>query len=354
MSFKNHQIIASYLRIISLCKFILLKSFSSTVANLIFRNLLALAMVFSVAVGILSIAPVTLTTPADIVIKKVSEPVTIDGRATELFWEKAQAIEFPLEATMEGGGHINEVTMKVVNDGSNIYLLFQWSDPTESRIKGGDTKANEDRLAVMVSLDPGEPEMPYPRHQIGTHGAAEAGKYDMWHWKAARTDSEGANFSAVTREGITYTFDHPYSFALDEFGNTTERYREGLTEYVEKDPNHPLAKYNEYDVKAKGIWANSEWTLEMARKYTTTDPDYADKQFKQGENFYFAIAVYDGGEGEDLAVKSVTPWHAAQLSDESLIPAARPVYIFYAAGAVMVVLAAIGAIFVLRRRRVPS
>jgi DMSO reductase family type II enzyme heme b subunit len=269
--------------------------------------------------------PISASPATDIVAKKVTESIVVDGMAYESFWQNVSWIEFPLTSTGVGGGHVTSVKVKMVHNGEYLFALFQWSDPTESNIKGGAAAAHEDRLAIMISIGP--PEMATPCMKPGTNGAILAGEADHWHWKAARTDSDGKNFTYVARKGVTYgPMPHPYSFAMDEYINTTARWREGLSEYTEMNATkYPFeAALHLYDVQAKGTWIGTseegQWTLELARKFTTGDPSRIDYQFALGEEFSFAIAVYDGGEGEDGEIKSITTWHTAVLSDELLSP----------------------------------
>ncbi len=278
---------------------------------------------FAVSVlATLTHTPIKASPAAEIVAKKVTESIMIDGISYESFWQNISWNEFPLTSTGAGGGNVPSIKVKMAHNGEYIFVLFQWPDPTNSNDK---LLGSEDRLAMMISI--GIPEMASPCMQPGTNGATLAGEADQWHWKAARTDSDGKNFTYVSRKGVTYgPMPHPYSFAMDEYINTTARWREGLSEYTEMNATkYPFeASLQLYDVQAKGTWIGTtkeaHWTLEFARKFTTDDPGRVDHQFALGEEFSFALAVYDGGEGEDGEIKSITSWHTAELSSELLSP----------------------------------
>ncbi len=267
--------------------------------------------------------PISASPAADIVAKKVTESIVVDGMDYESFWQNVSWVEFPLTSTGVGGGHVTSVKVKMVHNGEYLFVLAQWSDPTDSDDK---LLGSEDRFAVMVSI--GAPQMATPCMKPLTNGAILAGEADHWHWKAARSDGDGKNFTYVSRGGVLYgPMPHPYSFAMDEYINTTARWREGLSEYTEMNATkYPFeATLHLYDVQAKGTWIGTseggQWTLELARKFTTDDPARVDHQFALGEEFSFAIAVYDGGEGEDGDIKSITTWHTTELSSEVLSPA---------------------------------
>ncbi len=285
--------------------------------------IILLATLFTVSVlATVLHTPIKASPAAEIVAKRVTESAVVDGIAYESFWQNLSWTEFPLTSTGTGGGHVTSVKVKMVHNGEYLFTLFQWSDPTDSDDK---LLGSEDRLAMMVSI--GTPEMATPCMKPGTNGAILAGEADQWHWKAARSDSDGKNFTYVSRRGVTYgPMPHPYSFAMDEYINTTARWREGLSEYTEMNATkYPFeATLHLYDVQAKGTWIGTseggQWTLEFARKFETDDPTRVDHQFALGEEFSFALAVYDGGEGEDEDIKSITTWHTIELSNELLSP----------------------------------
>lgn len=282
-----------------------------------------LTVLFAISVmATLMQAPIKASPAAEIIAKQVTESIVVDGIGYESFWQNISWSELPLTSTGAGGGHVTSVKVKMAHNGEYIFVLFQWSDPTNSNDK---LLGSEDRLAMMISI--GTPEMATPCMKPGTNGAILAGEADQWHWKAARTDGDGKNFTYVSRKGVTYgPMPHPYSFAMDEYINTTARWREGLSEYTEMNATkYPFeASLQLYDVQAKGTWFGTsqggQWTLEFARKFTTDDPSRVDHQFVLGEEISYALAVYDGGQGEDEEIKSITTWHTTELSSEMLSP----------------------------------
>jgi hypothetical protein len=53
------------------------------------------------------------------------------------------------------------------------------------------------------------------------------------------------------------------------------------------------------DVQAKGEWANGKWTLELARKLNTGNPD--DAAFDVSRTYKIAVEVQDADPGMDKA-----------------------------------------------------
>jgi len=51
------------------------------------------------------------------------------------------------------------------------------------------------------------------------------------------------------------------------------------------------------DVKAKGVWANGMWRLEIKRKLNTGNPD--DVLLKKGETLKVGIGIFNRSEADD-------------------------------------------------------
>lgn len=146
--------------------------------------------------------------------------IEIDGRADEAVWSQAK----PLTLTTHGGANFDEgatpVTLRALQNGSDMFLHFRWQDVTESlehlplvKTDNGwqvrqdgfqdfDEKSwYEDKFAVIVSnscewdaagtahLGP-KPLGDKPKHWTGQgYHYREQGLVDLWQWKAVRTNA---------------------------------------------------------------------------------------------------------------------------------------------------------------------
>ncbi len=71
--------------------------------------------------------------------------------------------------------------------------------------------------------------------------------------------------------------------------------------YVPGNPSGSAA-----DVRAKGVWTDGRWTLEIGRRLVTTDKGH-DVQFDDlKKTFYFNIAVFDN-DGSNVHTMSLDP-----------------------------------------------
>ncbi|GAB4307460.1 MAG: hypothetical protein Kow0069_04990 [Promethearchaeota archaeon] len=322
--------------------------------------------------------------------------LTLDGQATESFWDQATFQEFSLTAVQGAAtSSVDTLWVRAVVTPTQIRLHAIWRDVTKNNNK---SVSPEDRFVIMILNDDSSDAMAAPCMKTGTNGAATSGIADQWHWKAARTDSDGADHAVVERKGVIYNtgdtaatkhglnipahsavfrytnytgnYDirylggsagdvvyynstgglvtssapgatklvlasHPHSFADNEFLNETARYRSGDSEYTKfgVDPS-PLSQYWRYDVFAKGYHNGTHWSLEIARALAINGSTTTiDHEFKPGETVKVAFALYDGEVGHDENVKYITSaWKTLYLEGGAAGGAAIDGYSFIAMG----------------------
>lgn len=310
-------------------------------------GILAVMLLTSLVVTFLS-KSITASPAADIVAYETDQRIVIDGIPNEPVWLVAPSVDIPLAATPMGGGGVATVTVTAVHNGTHIFILAQWSDPTESRVWRKTEPPYEDRFAIMFEI---ATQMTSPCMKTVGNGAVTDGEVDLLHWHAARDDPDGGNYSQ-------WEPNPPYPYASDQYSNTTKRYRDAK----QGVPLGPGA--NHWDWPAKGEWTNSTptgtWTLELMRKLATGDS--FDVQFSTDSTVDASFAVYDGGANETYAVKSISPWKTIEVSSQSLLSlitgaqgpageagAPAPDWVSYTSiGAVVIAIAAI-AISLLRK-----
>lgn len=261
-------------------------------------GILAMMLLTSVIATFLN-KPTAAQLAADIVAYETDQKIVIDGVANEAVWLVAPSVEIPLTRMT---GYTARVTITAVHNGTHIFILAQWPDPTESRIwhdKGN--PPYEDRLSIMFEI---ATEMTYPCMDpiAAKKGATTDGEVDLLHWHAARDDPNGLNYTE-------WAPNPPYPYASDQYSNTTKRYRDDK------------AGGSHWDWPAKGEWTNSTptetWTLELMRKFTTGDS--LDVQFSANSTIDASFAVFDGGNNETHETKSTSNWYTLEISSESLL-----------------------------------
>ncbi|KKK43134.1 hypothetical protein LCGC14_1018860 [marine sediment metagenome] len=344
---------------------------------------------------------------ADLNAPLVTGAITIDGIDDEPFWGNATSQTFTTTKTSAATGTIpadqQSVEVKAVITATEIRIFFKWKDPTANNTG---VSHEEDRLAIMLLNDDANA-MAAPCMLIGSNGATTSGTADLWHWKAARTDSDGGKYTAVDRGGImfnltsgdaTYTslesdkgwFNftanplpngnpqigdvvytngtdgfflvanatgvgtvtklaltaHSHSFAENEYLDTTSRKRSGDSEYTAFGilPTS-LSGEDRYLVKAKGSRATSDyWTLEIVRTLAVSNSTI-DRHMKSGDTIKFAIALFDAGFDHDGDEKYITnAWKTLHLEAGPAIPG----YPLILVG--LITIGSLGVLFIIAKR----
>lgn len=244
-------------------------------------------------------------------LRTASVPV-IDGRSGDEAWARSVETVVPLEGEK---GPTSCTVRALVTDGT-LFLLLRWPDATEDRVhkpwvRGADGTwtagtEREDVASVAFPMDG-----PFTADMLRPVECT----WDVWHWKAGRTDPAGHAMDRIHRHSFTDPGGKRASFPMTDgrtlFIARPEDAGTGATgdlpapaegergpRYVARSPEGSAG-----DVAARGTWSGGWWTLELARALDTGNPD--DAAFEAGTAVPFAIAIMDRAEDEDHCVSKV-------------------------------------------------
>ena len=224
----------------------------------------------------------------------------IDGNADE--WQAYPAIDIPIEGKLD----TKTVSVKFGIVGDEVFFLFQWKDTTydnEHKPYIWDAGQNkyvagpqeEDRFAINFGM-----EGDFTADWL----SGNSFKADMWHWKASRsnpiglaqdkltiitTEKSKKAYTTTTENGKVIYILRP-SDSGDDFYKTA-RYATKIKDIMPKYILNENVKGSIADVKAKGVWKDGQWILELKRKMNTGNPD--DVVFTKGSPVLSAISVFD-------------------------------------------------------------
>jgi DMSO reductase family type II enzyme heme b subunit len=168
-------------------------------------------------------------------------------------------------------GVVSGVEVVAVHDGSQLAFRLEWSDASENRGQD-DSAAFADAAAVLLPGAAGA-----PAFTMGAPGAP----VNAWYWRADE-DGHGRH---VVAEGIG-----------------TSRMLDGEL------------------VSGRGVWKAGRWRVVIARalRVTTSEPV---AQLQPGQTTGFAVAVWDGANGERGGIKAYSgDWRELRLA---AVPTAR-------------------------------
>lgn len=246
----------------------------------------------------------------------VAQAPTLDGKADDEVWQSATALQVVAKRVLPPNeGAEVPVTIRSVYTDTYIYFLATWEDATESVshktwVWDSDKKTYEqgDDREDMFALG-FEHEGSFTADMF----SGEEAVWDVWHWKAHRSNPAGYAMDKTHH----YTLEKPEGKAksyearngktiwiarLADTGESTEKKQpppathqgDRVPQYVEASPSGSVA-----DVRAKGVWAEGRWTLELGRKLNTGHAD--DTVFDPKRSYRMAVAPFDQTGSMDKA-----------------------------------------------------
>lgn len=239
---------------------------------------------------------------------RVSIPPTIDGKDDDEAWKAAAPYEVTVRRVVPPEGATTTAVLRSVRTDTDIYFLVKWKDATQddaahkpwvwNATKGAYEEGPEREDMLTLAFE-----------HTGTFNAdmlsGEPGVWDVWQWKASRTNPQGYamdrthRYAAEKPEGKAR--EHPLKSGAkiwiarpEDSGDTVEKKQpapaenkgDRVPQYLPGTPTGSAA-----DVKAKGAWADGGWTLEFGRKLNTGNSD--DTPFDVRRPYKLAVAAHD-------------------------------------------------------------
>ncbi len=262
---------------------------------------LSLSLVLSMAGA--SVLPAAAQTVVNAAV--LAAPIQIDGDPGEWAGMPSHRI------ALTGRGGVDFVEVTFAQHGDMIYLLAIWDDQTESRLHKPyrwdeqtlsyrRTRQLEDRFAISFEMS-GE----FSNNKLS--GAEFTA--DVWHWKASRSDPAGIAHDKSWRVSRTEfpgakKFTNPdgqvvYLARPSDSGDRLYRAVKHETRHEDLMPRYEVnltPNGSVADVRAKGVWRDGRWYLEMARRLDTGHTD--DAVIPAAGRILFAVAAFNDVDNE--------------------------------------------------------
>ena len=281
---------------------------------------------------------------------RVDGAVNYSNPGGEGFWQSIAWTDVPLVASVApGGGHTPDVRVKSANDGFNVFVLLQWNDSAGPSFASNDelwqapngtlmlldpsetanvthlyynaTYYYQDRAAMLWFLPQSLGRQQTPAMVLGSEGAITGGAAEIWHWQSNPTDNHPLDTGFPG--GYTDSLGNPIypadnlSFAEDDYTNMTGFFT--TPGYFGAGAPNLVPEMDPFLVRVGSSYSNAtkQWTVEMARTFTTSQGTPYCVQLAAGTTYYTAYAIWNGRLGESSAYKSVSQWYTLTVSNQT-------------------------------------
>lgn len=248
---------------------------------------------------------------------KAAEPPVLDGRGDDPAWRQAMPVTVTAGGVMpKTAGTSAQVSLRAAYTDTHFYLLATWDDATLDD-KGHKTWGWDAEKNTYVEDADREDMFGVAFEHTGEFAAdmlagVEA-TWDVWHWKAFRTNPQGYAMDKTHRYTKTQPSGKANKHAAkdgsdtwiarpEDAGDTAEKKQpapgefkgDRVPQYLPGAPTGSAA-----DVRAKGAWADGKWTVELARELETGQPD--DTALVASRTYRMALSVHDRSGEMDKA-----------------------------------------------------
>lgn len=241
----------------------------------------------------------------------------LDGSSAD--WGDIQPVHIPLtKVSEESQSDVTAVSLMAGRYGDSFYLFARWADSSENLIhkpyiwneaedryiRGAE---REDRFSIQFEM-----EGDYTTRWF----SGNAFKADMWHWKSSRTNPAGLahdkmtiisldpikrSYKATAENGKIVYLSRP-SDQGDKIYTSTRyaaKEKDVMPKYfITENPSGSIT-----DVKAKGVWKDGMWHLELMRKLDTGHAD--DRAFAPGETVRAGIGIFNASITTDHNISDI-------------------------------------------------
>ncbi len=239
----------------------------------------------------------------------VDKAPELDGHSGDGVWSNAKPLNVIVRRVMAPNvGASATVDIRSVHTDTHLYFLVNWEDE-KANVSHKTWRWNSESKTYEEG-DDREDMFAIAFEHSGTFDidmlSGETGTWDVWHWKAMRTNPQGFAMdkshhytiveptikakSYEARNGKTIWIARP-----EDAGETVETKQPAPTELTEQYvvqylPSSPSG--SAADVRAKGVWKEGRWTLEFGRKLDTGSPN-DDTVFELSQPCKMALSTFN-------------------------------------------------------------
>lgn len=224
-------------------------------------------------------------------------------------WQQATPADIPMNPLWQRPDTVSHMTLRALHDDNEIAFLLEWRDPHPD---AGVSKTEEFRDAAAIQFGlAGEGSLTF----LGM--GHQQGATNIWHWKS---DWQAELAQAAVAYPATHSDFYPFGdgFLSGRMANNTfaAAVRHSPVENLAAIGFGTLTPQPDQTVQGQGLWNDGRWHVVLRRGLKA--PGKNDVTFAPGATAPFALAAWDGSQGDRDGRKMVSYWYQLTLAGESV------------------------------------
>lgn len=218
-------------------------------------------------------------------------------------WKQARAVDIPMDPLWQRPESFSHVTLRALYNEEEIAFLLEWRD---ARPDVGFNKTEEFRDAAAIQFA-----LPSPQQLTFVGMGHQQGLVNIWHWKSDWQPQLAQGPAYPNAHNDFYPFGEGF-LAGREAGNAFSA--AGHTTPVENLVAlgfGTLTPHTEQLVQGQGIWSDSRWHVVFRRALQVAGKNNV--VFAPRQTIPFALAYWDGAQGDRDGQKMVSTWYRLKL-----------------------------------------
>lgn len=246
--------------------------------------------------------------PANGVIKAVRMSRMLPANPLDATWKQATPADLPLNPLWQRAETVSYVTLRALYNADEIAFQLEWHD---ARPDASSNRAEEFRDAVALQFGlGGENALTF----VGM--GHQQGPTNIWQWKS---DWQAQLAEAATPYPAIHSDHYPFGegFLSGRMANNafSAAERQSPVEDLSAIGFGTLVPRSEQMVKGQGLWNDGKWHVVLRRSLKGSGKNSVN--FAPGEVVPFALAAWDGAQGDRNGRKMVSYWYQLKLEGQS-------------------------------------
>lgn len=223
-------------------------------------------------------------------------------------WKQATPANIPMNPLWQRTDSVSHMTISALHDDNEIAFLLEWRD---ARPEVGSSRTEEFRDAAAIQFGlAGEKSLTF----LGM--GHQQGAANIWQWKS---DWQAELAQAAVAYPATHSDFYPFGdgFLSGRMANNpfSAAARQSPVENLAAIGFGTLTSQPDQVVRGQGLWNDGRWHVVMRRSLKAAGKN--DVSFAPGVSVPFALAAWDGAQGDRDGRKMVSSWYRLTLDGKS-------------------------------------